>query len=333
MDILLYLFIYLFLSSSFIEKYPSFFSNNLFFYTSLILLVISQVDQVISSALKGLQEFKISAQLEFASRLSTFVIVVILAGLFKNLSFVIFATPLLAFLVVMIRLNRLTRLLGIKFLDVKFNKRYISVFFHFGKWMTLQNIAGSIYGALDKLLLGSIFGPSIAGSYNVLISITQLSHFLMTSLTVFVMPKVSSNILNVNFLKITYYKCLKISTIIIVCSVLLLAVSYQYLAHKIFLNNLQFEYFSLLIIYGVLGMCVIPYNFVLGLGEVKILSNINTICSVFGVLTTFYFVTRYGMFGAILARAGYTLIVTSIFLLPPYLFVRLNRKKNLNKPI
>jgi O-antigen/teichoic acid export membrane protein len=206
------------------------------------------------------------------------------------------------------------------FSDIKINKQGANELFHFGKWMTLQNISGAIFNSLDKLLLGFYFNTTVVGLYNIVISVTQLPHFILASASSFLMSKITANTANFQILRQYYYKSLVASASLVIIMLLILATMYPYLASHFNLAKIKYEYFVMLISYGVLAMCVSPYNFALGLGRFKLLSVVNTISSLVGIILVVVLVNSHGIVGAVASRVFYTMIVSLVFFLPPILF-------------
>jgi O-antigen/teichoic acid export membrane protein len=186
--------------------------------------------------------------------------------------------------------------------------------------MTLQNISGAIFNSLDKLLLGIYFNTTLVGVYNIIVTITQLTHFVLASGSSFLLPKITASNANIKTLKQYYYKSLLISAILSMCVAVILALLYPYFVSYLKLNNIKLEYFLMLISFGVLAMCVVPYYFVLGNGKVELLSKINAMSAFVGILILVLIVHDYGVFGAIVSRVLYTVSFAFIFFLPPRIF-------------
>ena len=300
--------------------YPQLSSHQNLVYAALILIVITQLDLVISAALKGLQQFKTSSKIEFTIRLLGFLIIAMVAITQKNVTAIIIATIITAFFSLIIRYKTLSKVIALHLSDIKLTRHYVSELFHFGKWMTLQNISGAIFGSLDKIVLGIFFGTKIVGVYNILVSITQLSHYLLASASSFILPKVSASKVDIKVMQKNYYKSLIVCALVTLSVRCILALMFPLIKSYFHLDNINSEYFILLVCYGILAMCVPPYNFSLGLGSVKILSNINTISAFVGMAAILMFINMYGMLGAVLARVAYTMCVVFTFAVPPLLF-------------
>lgn len=300
--------------------YPQLIKQQFLIYGALLLLIFTQCDTVISAALKGLQQFKASSKLEFLIRFIGFITLVLVATKLKNVTAIIIFAVIIAFLSVLLRYNTLRKVVDLHLSDIKLNRLYANELFHFGKWMTLQNISGAIFGSLDKIMLGFFFSTTVVGTYNIIISITQLSHYVLASACSFILPKISASTANVKIFKKIYYKSLVVSALLTFSMMFVLTILFPFIKSHFNLGNIESEYFILLISYGVLAMCVPPYFFALGFGKVKLLSNINTISAVVGIVAIMSLIDKYQILGAALSRVTYTLAVTLTFFIPPLLF-------------
>ena len=300
--------------------YPQLVTQQHLIYAALGLITVTQLDTVVSASLKGLQQFKMSSKVEFVLRLFSFVIVSIIAITQKNVVAVISITLIMALFNLIIRYYTLNKIVHFHFSDIKINKKSAYELFQFGKWMTLQNMSGAIFNSLDKLLLGFYFNTTIVGVYNIIIAITQLPHYVLASSVSFLLPKITASTANKKTLKQYYYKLLISTSLLAVLMVLILAALYPYFISHFKLVNIKYEYFMVLISYGILALSVPPYSFSLGLGKIKALSNINTISALIGIVMLTLLVENYGMLGAIFARLAYILFVMMTLLIPFHIF-------------
>jgi O-antigen/teichoic acid export membrane protein len=181
--------------------------------------------------------------------------------------------------------------------------------------MTLQNLSGAIFGSLDKILLGLLFNTNVVGMYSIMISVTQLGHYVFASASSFIMPKISSCSTK-KTMQVFYTKALVVSAMVTFATLFILTMLYPLVHDRFNLGNVKIEYFTLLISYGVLTMCVTPYNFALGFGKVKLLSYINSIAALIGIFTMMCLINDYGILGASIARLIYTIIGIITFLIP-----------------
>lgn len=317
---LIFLLFFVFYAPTLQYLYPQLIAQQTLVYYALMLLIFSQCDMVISAALKGLQQYKISSQLEFIIRLTSFSVVALAAIVLKQMNLIIVLTVIFSLLSTMLRYNALKKKINIQLNHLRLNKKHANEFFHFGKWMSLQNVSSAILSSLDKLMLGFLFNATVVGSYNIIVSLSQLSHYIVASASSFILPIISASTASSTVLRSNYYKSLIISAVGTLGIILILILLYPYIKNHFNLVDIQHEYFVLLASYGVLAMCVPPYYFSLAFGKVKLLSNINTLSALAGIISIVLLVSHYGALGAALSRVAYTMVVTLTFFIPPYLF-------------
>ena len=300
--------------------YPQLITQPFLIYEALLLLIFTQCDTVISAALKGLQQFKTSSKLEFLIRFIGFITLALVAIKLKNVTAIIICAVIIAFLSLLLRYYTLRKVVDLHLSDIKLNRKYTKEFFHFGKWMTFQTISGAIFASLDKILLGLLFNTTIVGAYNIMVSITQLSHYVLASASSFILPKISASTTNIKILQTVYYKSLAASALVTFIMLFFLTMLYPFIQEHFHLGDIKYEYFTLLISYGILAMGVSPYFFALGFGKVKLLSNMNTLSAIIGIIAMMSLIPNYGIFGAALSRVAYTIAGTLTFFIPPLLF-------------
>ena len=286
----------------------------------VLLLIFTQCDMVISAALKGLQHFKTSALCELLIRLLGFALLTVAAFYYKQVEIIIGVAVLVSALSLIIRLVVMLKTADLKINDMRYNINEAKIFFNFGKWMTLQNISGAIFGSIDKLVLGAFYGTALVGIYNILITFAQLIHFALTSALSFILPKVSKANLPINIVKTSYFKSLLISG----CSTLVLALAlysfYFYIQGHFKLPNFHSEYVLLLVSFSILAMNIPPYYFALGFGKVKTLSTINIFSGILGTISCLVLIPIYGILGACMARMLYACAVCVTFVIMRAIF-------------
>ncbi len=275
---------------------------------------------VISAALKGLQHFKTSALCELLIRLVGFALLTAAAFYYKQVEIIIGVAVLVSALSLITRLVVTHKIADLKLINMRYNKTDAKAFFHFGKWMTLQNISGAIFGSIDKLVLGAFYGTALVGIYNILITFAQLIHFALSSALSFILPKVSKANLPIIVIRAKYYKSLLISG----CSTLILALVlhslYFYMQGHFKLPNLHSEYVLLLVSFSILAMNIPPYYFALGFGKVKALSTINIFSGILGTIACLSLIPIYGIVGACMSRILYACAVCITFAIPRSFF-------------
>ncbi len=293
--------------------YPQLIIPKTVVYVALMLLIFNQCDMVISAALKGLQQFKESSKLEFLIRLLGFLAVALITVTLKNIMIVFLSVVIIACLGVLLRYHTINKIVDLHLSNIRLNKQYTREFFHFGKWMTLQNIAGALFGSLDKIIIGSLFGNKVVGIYNVLLSITQLIHFVPASTLTFVLPKVAKNGAT---LSIFLFKKLFIITLIISGLIAVAVYSFKPLIFSKFSIDAGYDslFYWLIMCYFLLSLNIPSYFVALGMNLIRIVSLQCIIGSFISILSLLMLVTQYGVLGAATSKIIYSLAALLLFI-------------------
>jgi O-antigen/teichoic acid export membrane protein len=213
----------------------------------------------------------------------------------------------------LLRYAVLSNLVGLHFMRIRFNIKHAKGLFHYGKWMTSQSIASVMFNSLDKILIGNFFGGKIVGIYNVMLSITQLIHFLPASILSFIMPMVARNrkLISVSaFIKIH---------IITIAFSSFLALTIIFLKQVIFLkflinNNYNSLFFWLVTCYFLLSLNTPSYFIALGMNKIKTVSSLCILGSFIGSLYLFLFIEKYGLMVAVESKIVYSLTALLLFI-------------------
>lgn len=301
-------------TSLLLSNFPQLIAQQHLIYMALLLIVVTQLDTVISASLKGLQEFKMSSKVEFALRFLSFFIIAIVAITQKTVIAIVLITLLMAIFNLIIRFVALNNIVHFNYRDLQLNKKCVNELFLFGKWMTLQSIAGAFFGSIDKLLVGSILGNKVLGIYNLLLAITQLVHYIPANILVFIMPKVAKNNESISIL--LFKKIFVITSILAFIVAFILIILKQFVFLKFHVDS-SYEgiYYWLIFSYVLLSLNIPSYFIALGMNLVKSISLQCILGSIIGVIVLLTLISKYGLLGAIFSKLIYS--VVAIFLVIP----------------
>jgi O-antigen/teichoic acid export membrane protein len=285
-------------------------------YTALGLIVITQLDMVVSSAIKGLQHFKTSSKVELVLRLLNFIVVAIVAVIQKSVEAIALVVLVMGIFNLIVRYAMLNKIVNLDLREIKINKQLTNELFHFGKWMTLQNISGALFSSVDKLLIGSFLGNAILGSYNVLLSITQLVHFIPASMLIFIMPKVATN--NDYVSKAIFKKVLTITVIFSsIFSIVIFASKGIIFSHFHIDGSYESLFYWLIFNYFLLSLSVPTYFIALGMHLIKTVSLQGIVGSLIGILLMLILISGNGLMAVLVSKLIYSF--SYIFLIVPVL--------------
>lgn len=305
---------------------PEFIIQRNLIYLALMLVVITQLDLVVSASLKGLQQFKTSSKLEFSLRLLSFTAIAVVAFTQKNVFSVALVTSIMSVFTLIFRYKILSELVQFHFFEIKLNKQNFLELFQFGKWMTLQNIAVSCFGSIDKLVIGSVLGSKELGIYNVLSSLTQLIHFIPANTLNFMMPKIAriKGKISISTLK-KIFLLISITSFFLSC-LFMFAKNLLFTTFHIY-SDYNTLYYSLIFCYFLLSLNIPSYFAGLGMNLIKAVSLQCVLGSILGVSSLLLFIFSYGILAAVASKFIYSLV--AIFLIIPV--IRKIKSSNVDK--
>lgn len=299
--------------SNFEKIFPQFISHKPLIYCGLVLLSLTQCEAILSSALKGLQQFKVSSKLELLIRFVNFSVITATAVMFKSILAITICTVLVTFFSLITRYIALRKIAGLKILDIRLNSGYGHELFHFGKWMTLQSVSGALFVSFDKVIIGGLLGSKVVGIYNILSTLTQLVHFVPANMAVFILPKIAKNnkIITLNIFK-------KIFSLTIICSSLIsiiLIVLKPFIFLKFSIGS-EFDniFYWLIFSFILLSLNVPSYLIAIALNLVKAVSLQCIVGTILGITSIFFLVSKYGVLGAVVSKIIYALIALSLII-------------------
>ena len=312
----LFLLVLTIFETQFKEHYLELSDKQQLIYMALGLVVITQLDGVVSSAIKGLQQFKISSKIEFVLRLLSFMVVALVAAIQKSVEAIALVVLVMAILNLLVRLAMLNKIVNFDLREIKINKQITNELFHYGKWMTLQSFSGTLFGSLDKLVIGSFLGNAVLGSYNVLISISQLVHFIPANMLTFIMPKVAAN--NESVSPATLKKVLTITVIVSsIFSIVIFACKGIIFSQFHLDGSYENLFYWLIFNYFLLSLNVPVYFIALGMHLIKAVSLQSIMGSLVGVIFLVIFISEYGLVAALVSKLIYSFL--AFFIIIPVL--------------
>jgi len=280
----------------------------------ILILILSQIDSVMSASLKGLHQFKFSSMAELFIRFFNLTLIALVAFVSKDLYLVLSALIICSVTSVIVRYLFLRHFIKFTFLDIKTLKKSGMHLFRVSKWMTLQNIAGNSYASLDKLIVGVFLGASQLGAYNILAMFAQLIHFIPASMFTFIMPKVAMQNGCVSRLN---FKKLSLVSLLISFSISILLVIFKSLIFTHFFLNFEYIPIFYLIIfsYFLLSLSMPSFYIAIAMNMAKLISFISIFSAVLCISVMIYFIEKHGIFSVAAARLIYSIAALSYIFL------------------
>jgi O-antigen/teichoic acid export membrane protein len=280
---------------------------------AVLSMCIQQVDSVFAAALKGLERFREQAILEIGLRLLVAILVVATALLTRDLQLVLLAQCAACAGAAAARGAALRALAPERRLFAVPGRSDFRAIWSFGSWMWLSAIAGMAYYSVDRIIVGHVLGAAAAGQFNIYLQITQLIHFVPSSLFAFTFPVFSrlsaearggSSAITHSYGKYVAISCgaslLIAMTIVSLRSDLL----------KLFVGGTVYAgqdsaFVLLTCAFLVLSSCVIAYYLLLALGRSRAVSLVGTVAMLVAVALMVALIPRYGLRGAAVSRLAY----------------------------
>jgi O-antigen/teichoic acid export membrane protein len=274
---------------------------------------IQQIEAVLAAALRGLEQFRRQALIEMLSRATLTAIVVYVAWRTRSLEMILVAQCAVYLASMIVRAVVLRRLLPDKRLFDLSGRAQAGALFRYGGWMWLTALAGVAYTSADRIIIGRSLGAASAGQYNIYVQITQLIHFIPSSVFAFSFPAFSRLAAQGNASRSeiarTYGKYLRAISASALAMAAAMVVSWPFLLRIIAGTGFATGRFGapgLLAVNFLLLACnVASYYLLLALGHARVVSMITTASMLVALVLMAVLIPRYGLEGAALARLAY----------------------------
>jgi O-antigen/teichoic acid export membrane protein len=280
---------------------------------AVLAIGIQQLETVLAAAIRGLERFRRQALIELLSRAALTAVVTYVAWHTRSLEMILVAQCAVYMASTLMRADALRRLLPGKRLFEVSGRAEAGALFRYGGWMWLTALAGVAYTSVDRIMVGRSLGAAAAGQYNIYVQITQLIHFVPTSVFAFSFPAFSrlaaqGNVRSEEIAR-TYRTYLLAIGMLAIGIVAAMMVSWPFLL-RIFVGagfaGGQFGAPGLLMVnFLLLAFCVAPYYLLLALGQARAVAVISASSMLAALVLMAVLIPRYGMEGAALARLAY----------------------------
>ncbi len=280
---------------------------------ALLAVGIQQLDAVLAAAIRGLERFARQALIETLARALLAAAVMWVAWSTRSVAAVLVAQSLVCAVSLLVRTAALRQLLPDRKLFRRSGRSQISALFRYGGWMWLTALAGVLYTTADRIILGRWLGPAVAGQYNIYVQLTQLVHFVPSSLFAFSLPAFTRLAArgpeSAGQIARSYRSYLGIISLMALVMAIGLLASWPMLL-RVFaggaIRDPQWHVVLLLTLnFLVLACNVAPYYLLLALGHSRTVSVVTTCGMLVALLLMTVLIPRFGLAGAALARMAY----------------------------
>lgn len=280
---------------------------------AVLAIGIQQIETVLAAAIRGLERFRRQAVLEMLSRLALIAVLTYVAWHTRSVRAILLAQCAVYLASMLIRGLALRQLLPVRRLFDLSGWAEAGTLMRYGGWMWLTALAGVAYTSADRIIVGRNLGPAAAGEYNIYVQITQLTHFIPSSVFAFSFPAFTRLAAQgggtAGGIARTYRKYLLGIGVTALAVAAGMTVSWPMIFRIVAgaggaagrpataqLLNLNFL---------LLAFNVAPYYLLLALGRAKIVSVICTTSMAAALVLMMLLIPRYGLQGAAFARLAY----------------------------
>jgi O-antigen/teichoic acid export membrane protein len=280
---------------------------------AVLSVAIQQIDAVLAAAIRGLERFRRQALIEMLSRGTLTVVVIYVAWYTRSVAMVLIAQSAVYFASVLVRAIALRELLPGKRLLEATSGIGAGRIIQYGGWMWLTALAGVAYTSADRIIIGRSLGAAAAGQYNVYLQITQVIHFIPSSVFAFSLPAFSrlavQGVAGRGEIGRTYQVYLCTISMAAVGLAAAMMASWPFLL-RVFagIGSADGRLGAPLLLtlnFLLLACNVAPYYLLIALGHARAVSMITTISMLAAFVLMTVLIPRYGMEGAAVARLAY----------------------------
>lgn len=282
-----------------------------------VLIWIEQLDNVFSSALKGAERFGNAAKVEMSSKTVQILAAAAVLYWFPTLPALFVTLLIVAVLRLLAKGIVARRLLQLGRLAPTF--RDSSDILHFAKWGWLQGVGGVMFGAADRMLIGSMLGASSLAYYSIATQLAMQTHAVSAAGLSVIFPKVSRKLENGGSFSLSRF------TRITTAGNLLLSTGFA--AGLILLGPAFLRFWIgpesagptsqllpwLVSAYWILALSLVPYYLLLGMGRIRFISMTVIVSGVSAVVATYFAISSLGLIGGPAGRAVYAILCLALF--------------------
>jgi O-antigen/teichoic acid export membrane protein len=280
---------------------------------AVLAIGIQQIETVLAAAIRGLERFRQQALIEILSRAALTAVVIYVAWHTRSPETILIAQCAVYLASMVVRAVALRRLLPDKRMFDLSGRAEVSTLFRYGGWMWLSALAGVAYTSADRIIVGRSLGAAAAGQYNIYVQITQLIHFVPSSLFAFSFPAFSRLAAQGSAQRGEIARAYRRYLLVIGTTALgisaAMTLSWTFLL-RVFSGGLPGgDQGGLPALLGanflLLAASVVPYYLLLALGRPRTVSMITSTSMLAALALMVVLVPRYGLQGAALSRLVY----------------------------
>ena len=279
------------------------------------LIWLEQVDHAVSSAIKGAEKFREAATVEILSKVLQTTAAAGILLIAPNLQALYLTLGVTAVLRLTAKVALVRRLLAIRPYP-SFHR--VASILHFAKWGWLQGIGGSLFAVADRVLIGSILGPTALTYYSVASQLAMQVHAIAAAGLSVLFPAVSRSVESRQALQLRKTTGLAAIGNLVVSTLLALVLLFvgptfleYWVGPEIAAPTAELLPF-LVGAYWLLANNSVFYYTLMGLGGIRFISATVVISGLLGAAAAYIGIKLFGLSGAPLGRATYAAISIAI---------------------
>lgn len=280
---------------------------------ALMQLYLEQIDSIFVGALRGLEQFKLSAKLEFITRIVTMFSSLFVAYLTKDLFIVLKISLISNLMRVLFKGVILSKVVGSIVIIPGWDYQILKRLINFGKWNWLQYIGSVIENSGNKMIIASMLGPEALAIYTICSTLAQVIFLVPSSSLYWIFPKASKLSKENRYIPVPFYDKSTIANLFISIPLGFFIILFGKKILSIWISpefaDKNYLFFILISSsWLITSLFVSTHNLLLGYGEEKYLGKTNFLAGICSCLATSIFLNIFNIYGLVLGRIMWTII-------------------------
>lgn len=284
-------------------------------YAASILIILEQVDNVFSSALKGAERFAIAARIEVASKLALVFATALAIAKWPTLDALCISLIAANAIRTSVKAIAVRRWVGLK--DFRPSLGKASDILHFAKWGWAQGAGGALFNVADRLIIAALLGAASLSYYSIASQIAMQIHAVSAAALSVIFPATARNLaVDRSYPIRRVFKKSLAANILLTSSLALAAMAFCHFGLPIWLPPAQARPVAellpyLVFAYWILGLNVSTHFLLLSMGEIKPVALCNLLAGTLFILALPASAAWAGLTGIAVARSFYGIVISA----------------------
>lgn len=283
-------------------------------YAASFLIILEQVDNVFSSALKGAERFDIAARIEVTSKLALVCVAALVVAKWPTLDALCISLIATNAIRTSMKAIAVRHWIGLK--DFRPSLSNASDILHFAKWGWAQGAGGVLFGVADRLIIAAQLGATSLSYYSIASQIAMQIHAVSAAALSVIFPATTRNLaVDRSYPIRKVFKKSLVANILLTSALALAALAFCRFGLPIWLPSAQARPVAelapyLVLAYWILGLNVSTHFFLLSMGEIKPVALCNLAAGVLFILALPASAAWAGLTGIAVARSFYGIVIS-----------------------